>query len=214
MMPSPREWHAETIGHKVVEALKKNRFQAEYVSTANEARQRVLELVPGNGSVGLGGSVTIAKLNVIEELNSRGNLILNHSAPGLSPEEKIEVRRKQLTCDCFLTSTNAITSDGKLVNVDGTGNRVAAMIFGPKQVLVVAGINKIVKDVDSALERIEQFTAPINNYRLNLPNPCTKTGVCMDCESGTRICNVTTIMRKKPSVTNITVLIVGEELGV
>ena len=213
-MTSPREWHAETLGCRVVEALKKNRFQAEYVSTREEARRRILELVPGEGSVGVGGSVTIAQLKVLDELSDRGNVILSHSVAGLSPEEKIEVRRRQLTCDCFLTSTNAITLDGKLVNVDGTGNRVASMIFGPKKVLIVAGINKIVKNVDSALERIEQTTAPINNKRLNLLNPCTKTGVCMDCESSTRICNVTTVIRKKPSLTDITVLVVGEELGV
>lgn len=212
-MATPKEWHVETLGQKVVEALQKNNFSAEYVSTVEDARKRVLELIPAEGSVGIGGSFTTAQLQILDELSRRGNLILNHGIAALSPEEKMEIRRKQLTSDCFLTGTNAVTLDGKLVNVDGVGNRVASMIFGPKKVIVVAGINKIVKDVDRALERIELLAAPINCKRLNIPNPCVKTGVCMDCNTSTRICNVTTIIRKKPSQTDITVIVVGEELG-
>lgn len=212
-MATPKEWHAETLGLKVVEALLKNNFAAEYAATKDEARRRLLELIPQSGSVGIGGSVTLNQLNIFDDLSQRGNVLLNHTLPSLSPEEKMDIRRKQLTCDCFLTSANALTLDGKIVNVDGTGNRVAAMIFGPKQVIIVAGVNKIVKDVDAALERIEMLAAPLNNKRLGSQNPCTKTGICMDCEAKTRICNVTTILRKKPSLTNTTVLIVGEELG-
>lgn len=208
-----RQWHKETLAQKVVDALKKNHFNAEYVETKEDAKKKVLELLENSASIGIGGSMTTIGLDVLEELGKKGKEVLNHGLASLSPEEKMEVRRRQLTCDCFISSTNAITLDGKLVNVDGTGNRVSAMIFGPKKVVIVAGINKIVADVDSALERIEMYAAPMNNKRLNLPNPCTKAGICMDCSASSRICNVTTIIRKKPSLSDINIIIVGEELG-
>ncbi len=206
-------WHNEKLGLKVVEALKKNNFSAEYAKTKEDARQRLLELIPAGASVGLGGSVTVRQLNIIVELNKRGNQLFDHTEPNMSLEVKTKMRRKQLTSDIFLSSTNAVTLDGKLVNEDGTGNRVAAMIYGPQKVVIVVGINKIVKNVDSALDRLEMYTTPMNNYRLRYPNPCAKTGFCIDCDSESRICNVITIMRKKPSQTDITVIIIGEVLG-
>ena len=127
--------------------------------------------------------------------------------------ERLRIRRAQLTCDVFMTGSNAVTMDGKLVNVDGTGNRVAAMIFGPEKVIVVAGINKIVRDLDAAEERIRSVAAPVNNSRIGLPNPCVKTGECMDCQGPTRICNVTTIIGKRPNTTEMHVVIVGEDMG-
>lgn len=210
---SVKEWHLEKLGKKAVEALLKNNISAEYVENKEKAVERLLDLIPVHGTIGFGGSVTLGQLGIMDKLTARGNELLNHRLPGLTPEQRVEIGQKQQICDCFLCSTNAITLDGKLVNTDGTGNRVSAMIFGPRQVIVVAGANKVVRDVDAALEKIEMFTAPQNNKRLNLPNPCTKSGVCMDCQNESRICNVTTIIRKKPSFTAITVLVVGEELG-
>lgn len=209
----PKNWHKETRAAKVVEALKKNNFEAEYAATLEEAKERVLELARDAANIGIGGSNTTRQLDVIAALKKMGKTIFDHGAPELTAEEKFGMRIKQQTCDLFLSSTNAVTMDGKLVNVDGTGNRVAAMIFGPKKVVVVAGFNKIVKDVDAAMTRIELEAAPLNNKRLNLPNPCTKTGICSDCAGQTRICNVTTIIRKKPSATPFHIIIVGEELG-
>lgn len=207
------EWHNDVTGAKVVEALQKNGFQAVYCGTKAEAAEKILGLVPEPGTVGVGGSWTVGELGVIDTLKERGNTILNHSAPGLTDEERMQVRRAQLTCDVFLTGSNAVTMDGRLVNTDGNGNRVAAMIFGPGRVIVVAGVNKVVRDVAEAEERIRQVAAPMNNKRLNTPNPCVKTGVCMDCQGPTRICNVTTIMNKRPRSTEMHVVIVGEELG-
>ena len=146
-------------------------------------------------------------------MKARGNIILDHGAPGLENDERVRIRRAQLTADAFLTGSNAVTMDGRLVNTDGSGNRVAAMIFGPGKVIVVAGVNKIVRDVEEAEERIRKTAAPINNRRLNLPNPCVKTGECMDCQGPTRICNVTTILHKRPKLTEMHVILVGEELG-
>jgi len=206
-------WHNETVGGAVVEALKKNGFEAEYCATGGDAAQRLLELIPEAASVGFGGSWTLKALGISEKLAARGNTILDHGAPGLTNEEKADIRRKQQICDVFLSGTNALTMDGKLVNMDGSGNRVAAMIFGPGKVIVVAGTNKIVKDTAAAEERIRMKAAPINNKRLGTPNPCSRTGVCMDCQGPTRICNVLTIIGKRPLGTNFHVLIIGEELG-
>jgi len=209
-----RAWHADALGVKAVEALNKNNFQAVYVKTRQEAIEKVLSLVPAQAAVGVGGSWTIAsELGLPDRLESLGHTVYDHNKPGLAPEVALDYRRKQLSCDVFLTGTNAITLDGKLVNVDGAGNRVAAMIFGPKKVIIVAGINKIVRDVAEAERRIELYAAPINNKRLKRPNPCTATGMCMDCQGPTRICNVTTILRKRPMLAEIHIIVVGEELG-
>ena len=206
-------WHNDVIGKRTVDALVKNKFTATYCGTGAEAVEKILELIPPNASVGIGGSWTVMQLGLLDKLAACGSEVLNHGKAGLTPEETMAIRRRQLTCDVFLTGTNAVTLDGKLVNTDGIGNRVASMIFGPKKVIVVVGTNKIVKDVEAAEERIKLYAAPINNKRLQLPNPCTTTGECMDCESATRICNVTTVMKKKPKFTDVHVFVVGEELG-
>lgn len=206
-------WHHETLGLRVVEKLTKNRFVAKYCPTYKDALEAILASIPPNSSVGVGGSMTVKELGLLEKLEENGHKVLNHNAPGLTKEESAAIRRSQLTCDVFLTSTNAITLDGKLVNTDGVGNRVASMIFGPKKVVVVVGINKIAKDVEDAIQRIEMMAAPMNNKRLQLPNPCTTTGQCMNCQNETRICNVTTILHKKPTLTEFEVYIVGEPLG-
>ncbi len=206
-------WHHDLVGERVAEALRRNDFDAVYCKSAAEAAEEVLRLVPENGTVGLGGSWTVKELGVVEKLKARGNIILDHGAPGLENDERVRIRRAQLTADAFLTGSNAVTMDGRLVNTDGSGNRVAAMIFGPGKVIVVAGVNKIVRDVEEAEERIRKTAAPINNKRLNLPNPCVKTGECMDCQGPTRICNVTTILHKRPKLTEMHVILVGEELG-
>ena len=213
-MSEIQAWHNEALGAKAVEALGKNNFKASYVKTRQEAVDKVLSLIPADASVGFGGSWTTQnELGLHTTLEKRGNTIYNHGVPGLTPEESLAIRRKQLTCDVFLTGTNAITLDGKLVNVDGSGNRVAAMIFGPKKVVIVAGVNKIVRDVDAAEERIALHAAPMNNKRLNKAHPCTAAGICMDCQSPSRICNVTTIIRKSMPATDMHIIIVGEELG-
>jgi len=201
------------MGKKTAEALKKNHFQACYCRDRKEILEKVLEQVPQGAVIGLGGSWTVAELGVLKELEARGHKILNHGKPGLSPEEKLETQRGQLTSDVFITGTNAITLDGQLVNVDGTGNRVAAMIFGPRKVVIVAGINKLVKDVEEGLKRIRQTAAPINNKRLGTSNPCTVTGECMDCQGPGRICNATVILNKKPLKTDIHVFISEEDIG-
>jgi hypothetical protein len=203
----------EKLALQTVEALQKNRFNAVFYETAQDALEKLLEIIPPDATVGVAGSWTLIQLGLVEKLEARGNTVYCHHKPGLSPEEVLEIRRKQLTCDVFLTSTNAITEDGRLVNTDATGNRVAAMVFGPKKVIVLAGTNKIVKNLDDAQDRIRTTAAPLNNKRLNRPNPCVKTGHCVDCQGPTRLCNVTTVLHKRPPASDIHIWIVGEELG-
>lgn len=208
-----KQWHNEALGERVVAALSKNNFKATYVATREEALKQILEMIPTDATVGIGGSWTIKQLGLDNLLEDRGNTVYNHNKPGLTPDVVLQLRHKQLACDVFLSSANAVTLDGKLVNTDGAGNRVAAMIFGPKKVIIIAGANKIVRDVAEAENRIKLHAAPVNSKRIGTENPCTKTGQCMDCSSPKRICNVTTVMHKKPGPTDISVFIVGEELG-
>jgi phosphatidylserine/phosphatidylglycerophosphate/cardiolipin synthase-like enzyme len=139
--------------------------------------------------------------------------LINPFAKGVSPEEWGELTRKIFSCDYFLCSTNAITEEGQLYNVDSTGNRVAAMSFGPKKSIVVCGVNKIVKDMEEAWNRVWNYAAPTNANRLGRKTPCTKTGVCSDCNSPERICNISVELLKKPSRSDILILIIGEPLG-
>jgi hypothetical protein len=208
-----RAWHNETLGEKVVKALQKNYFNAIYLHKAEEASEYILNNVKEGYKIGLGGSATIKSLDIEDKIKALGAEILDHGIPEFSPEEKLSIRRAQLLSDVFLCSSNAVTLSGELVNVDGAGNRVAAMTFGPKKVIVVVGVNKICQDEEVAFERIKMNAAPMNAKRLGLNTPCTETGLCMDCKSESRICRVYSVLKKKPLVTDITVLIVGENLG-
>jgi L-lactate utilization protein LutB len=211
-MNSNIQAHYDVLGETIVAALRANRFQAEYFSTAELAKQHLLDMIPQGSKVGFGGSVTVKELDLHESLKAKGCIIFDHHLAS-DPKEKDEICRQELVSDVFLTGTNAITRDGKLYNVDGKGNRVAAMIYGPRQVIVVAGINKVVKDLAQAEERVKQHAAPINCLRVNAPNPCTKTGYCLDCDSPRRICNAAVTLHKQPYGNQITVLLIGEELG-
>lgn len=164
-------------------------------------------------SVSVGGSETVTHSGVYELLKSSGLKFINPYEASLSPDEKVEARRQALLTDLFVTSSNALTRDGKLLNLDGLGNRVAALTFGPKRVVLFIGRNKICEDLDAGIDRIREFSAPANNLRLNMPNPCTKTGYCMDCKSDKRICNVWTYMPKCNPPKRIHVLLINEDLG-
>jgi L-lactate utilization protein LutB len=212
-MSGVKNWYLEEKNKRTLASLEKNGFKTLYMATKREAADEVLKLIPKGVLVGVGGSMTVRELGLVEALIRRGNEVAQHWQAGLSEEERMVARRRQLTSDVFLTSSNAITERGQLVNIDGAGNRVAAMIFGPKKVIVVAGANKIVKDLNEALERVRKVAAPMDARRLNLKTPCAVSGVCTDCDAPDRICRVTTIMHRKPLKTDITVVLVGEELG-
>jgi len=211
-----RKWHKDLRVENTLSALRKNEFEAIYVPTREDAVSKVLEFVASDALVGLGGSVTLREMGLPEILRGGGNQVADHweaRRRGASAEEMMETRRLHLNSDVFITSTNAITETGQLINIDGAGQRVAAMIFGPKKVIVIAGVNKIAKDVDEGLERAENVASPMNAKRLNLRTPCTVTGLCSDCASEERICNITTIIHRRPVNTDTTIILVGENLG-
>jgi L-lactate utilization protein LutB len=207
------QWHHEMRGNKVVSELEKNGFTAGYFSDSGSAAAHLISLVPDGASVGFGGSMTIKALDLKPKLAQKGCTLLDHGNAELTPEERNAIRRKQLSVDVFLCSSNAVTMHGELVNVDGIGNRVAAMMFGPERVIIAVGTNKLVNTLDDAHARIKAVAAPVNNKRINLPNPCVESGKCMECRSNTRICNLTTIIRRRPPLTDIHVLVIGEDLG-
>jgi len=139
--------------------------------------------------------------------------VIDPYKPGLSPEEGLKVRRRGLTADVMIASSNAITLDGKLVNLDGMGNRVASMAFGPEKVILVVGMNKVMPDLDTAMARVKHYAAPVNATRLSLKNPCVETGLCADCKSPQRICNVWSIIEGHMIKGRIHVKLVGENFG-
>jgi hypothetical protein len=208
------DWHQEQRCQKAVEALGQNGFTAIYCRSREEAHNYVIRHSADAKSIGFGGSRTIVDLGVQTIFEEQGKEILNHGIPGLDFETKMAIMRRQLTCDLFLTSSNAVTLSGWLVNIDGNGNRVAALTFGPARVIVVAGRNKLVDgDLAAAIHRIKNIAAPPNAKRLNCNTPCAKTGFCANCTSPERICRITHIMDRKPRVADIHVLIVNDDLG-
>lgn len=199
---------------RVVAELKKNLFEALYVPTGKQAVEEILKRVPAGATVGVGGSLTLRQIGVVDLLKKMGHEVYDHWQPGLDPQEVDEVRRRQLTSGVFLTSSNAVTAEGHLVNIDGSGNRVASMTFGPRKVIVVAGINKIVKDQKAAMDRIKNEAAPLNFNRLNAATPCAKTTFCANCSPPARLCRVTAVTEIKPAgIPEFLVILVGERLG-
>ncbi len=214
-MRMEKKWFFEQRTRRTVDALKNNGFEALYAPSKEEALEKILQLIPQGSKVSIGGSVTIRELGVIEALNKRGDQVADQWGRKYSPEEDLAIRKQQLVSDVFLSSSNAITQDGKLINIDGAGNRVAAMIFGPKKVIVVAGINKIVKDVQEGIERVRNVATPMNVKRVGGRTPCLLTGECdlEECRPPNRHCHVITIIEKRPMKTETVVVIVGEDLG-
>ena len=212
-MDSVFSWHDQTLAGRTVQALIKNGFDAVFVPDAAAASAKVMEHINAGTSVGFGGSMTIRALGLHNTAAEKGAVLLDHNMPGLTVEEKTRMKRAQLSCDLFLCSSNAVTEDGSLVNVDGSGNRVAAMTYGPKKIIVVAGINKIVADEAAGWERIRRIAAPMNSKRLGLQTPCTVTGICADCRSDSRICRIYSVIKSKPVGADFHIILVGESLG-
>jgi len=208
-----QKWLWEKQGEQCVKALMDHGFDAHFVSTVEEARDLVLNMVSGYETFGFGGSHTTRSLGVKETLQAKGKTLFDHWGGNLFGEENRRIRLQQGRADCFLCSANAISVTGEIVNVDAVGNRTAAMTFGPKKVIIVAGMNKVRPDLPSALERIREVAGPMRAKSLNLDTPCAKTGVCSDCNAPKRICEVTTILHRKPWMTDISVVLINETLG-
>jgi hypothetical protein len=206
-------WHKRIVLDQLSARLTARGFHAVILNTAGEIKDFIVKTIPAEATVGLGGSVTLRETGIDVLLKSRGNTVFDHWDSGKSAAENHETRRKELTSDYFLTGINAVTSDGELVNIDGAGNRVAAMIFGPKHVIAIIGYNKIASGMEEALWRIKNVASPKNSKRLGLNTPCAKTGHCMDCKPSSSICRITSVIAYKPMLTEFTIILTPLELG-
>lgn len=201
----------------VKEALEANNFEVFIAETAEEASNIVLKtILPAMDikSVSWGGSMTFVSTGLYDHLKeSKGFKVLNTYDKSLSDDERMQLRREALLTDLFITGTNAVTEDGCLVNLDMIGNRVGALTFGPKNVLILIGRNKIVPDIESAMDRIKTYVAPTNAMRLDMKTPCIKTGECSECKSTARICNTWTITQKSFPKKRVKIVLINDDLG-
>jgi hypothetical protein len=203
----------------VLRNLKLRGLEGIYAENSDEAKFKILSLIPEKAVVGIGDSTTVRQVGIIEELKVRGTKVLDGFYKGVSWERHYELVKKSTLCDVFLTGTNAITLDGKLVNVDALGNRVAGIFYGHRMSIVVVGRNKLVENLEQAFYRIRNLIAP-NHIKIRvklggrqLKTPCVTTGKCSDCKSTDRLCNVFTIIEGKPLRTDLYVIIINEDLG-
>jgi hypothetical protein len=212
-MDEIRKWFLEIRADETIKNLIKHEFEAIKVSGRLSAVDEIMKRIPPTKTVGVGGSITLREIGIIDRLQEQGNVIYDHWKQGISNEDSIKIRRLQQSSDVFLTSANALTLNGEIVSIDGFGNRISSMIFGPKEVMIVAGVNKIVQDIPEAMNRIKTLSAPMNAKRFGADTPCAKLGKCMDCDSPQRICRGTLIMERRPFATPTLVIIIMEDLG-
>lgn len=197
---------------RTMENLRKNGFCVKYFEDSQSAKEAILDEVAPDQTVGFGGSMTIADLGIYEALKDRGNHIYWHWKAG-EGEDRKKLLKKAAASDVYFSSTNAITECGRLVNIDGTCNRISGMLFGHDKVIIVAGVNKITRSLDEALIRIKNVAAPANAKRLDLKTPCAETGKCMNCDNPHRICKATLIIDRQPGAVPITIYLINENLG-
>ena len=212
-MMTPTEQRNERQGAKMMKQLQRRHFEAYYCATADEARQRVNDLIPDGSSVTWGGTMTVRDMGIPEMLKGRGTLDVWDRDTVTTAEEKQDIYLRAFTADVYLTSANAISEDGVIVNIDGNGNRVAAITWGPQHVIFVVGMNKVAQDVEAALKRARSTASPINAARFDIDTPCQKDGVCHNCNSPQSICNYVHFLRNSSKPGRIIVVLVGETLG-
>jgi L-lactate utilization protein LutB len=215
MLTDERKWWYRQRAGIAVEALRRNRFEAEFCEDRAAALDHILKMVPTGAVVGFGDSLTLREIGLFDALESHGCRLVNPPAVQnlLSPDEKRKLRFDCFTSDVYLCGANAITLDGKVVNVDGIGNRVAPTIFGPPKVIIVAGANKLVADLDAALARIKDEAAPLHAFRDGYKTPCSQTGTCHDCHGATWMCRATVILNGPTKQTSTAIVLIGEHLG-
>ncbi|CEI72817.1 lactate utilization protein [Romboutsia hominis] len=206
-------WINEKRIEKTIKALEKNNMNGYLAKDTDDIINIIKELVDEKSLVACGGSMTLFKTGIIDLLRSGRYNFLDRYEENLSPQEMKEIFRKSFCADAYFTSTNAITEEGELYNVDGMGNRVAAMLYGPDKVIVVCGVNKIVKNIDEAINRNKVVSAPANAKRLNAKTPCKEVGYCMDCSSSERICCEYTIIKKQRIPNRIHIIFINESFG-
>lgn len=209
---TPKEIRNERLASRMVKNLARRNMQACYCKTAREAVEKVMEMIPDGASVTWGGSMTIRDMGLTAALHHKGTYKLFDRDLAATREEAQDIYRKAFTADYYLSSANAISEDGVIVNIDGTGNRVAAITFGPRHVIFVIGLNKVAQTVDAALARARSTASPINAARFSIQTPCQADGVCHNCCSPDCVCNYIHLLRHSPQGRH-TVILVGEDWG-
>ena len=198
---------------KLIDALEKNNMLGFFVNNEVELLELIGKLIPINSTVGCGDSVTLEQTGVFDFLRNGNYCFLDKHRNGITKGEKNEMYIKNFSVNTFVTGTNAVTMDGKIFNIDGNGSRIAPIIYGPKQVIIIIGINKIVNNVDEAIERTRQIAAPLDAKRLKKETPCTKLNKCIDCKHEQRICNDFLLITGQFIKNRIKIIIVNKELG-
>jgi L-lactate utilization protein LutB len=213
MVPPVHGWWLEKLAENCLRRLKTHGFDVLLAVGREDARHAVLARVGHLESFGFGGSETVRQVGLPQALEARGKILFDHWQADLPDAQEQAIRLQQGRCECFICSANAIAATGEIVNVDGIGNRNCAMTFGPGQVVIIAGVNKVTSDLPTALRRVQEVAAPMRARSLGLDTPCAHTGQCVDCNSPQRICRITTILHRRPMRTPILVVLVREALG-
>lgn len=206
-------WANEQKITRTVQAINKNNMNGYYAKDREELIRIIEDVVSENSLVSCGGSMTLFETGVMEHLRSGRYKFLDRYKEDITREEVVNMFKESFFADAYFTSSNAVTENGELYNVDGNGNRVAAMLYGPEKVIVICGVNKIVKNVEEAIKRNRECAAPINAKRLNKETPCSKVGYCMDCKSKDRICNEYTLIKRQNRKERMHIIFLNENLG-
>lgn len=196
----------------LIKNLQSRHFEAYYCETKEEALEKALSLIPEGSRVGWGGALSAQQIGLLEAVN-QGNYVALDRDKAKNPQEREEIMRSCLLADTFITGANAISLDGQMVNIDGNGNRVAAIVYGPKQIIVIAGMNKVADTLEAAVTRARTVAAPMNKQRFAIQTPCEATGVCANCKSEGCICNQILITRNSKPAGRIKFVLVRDELG-
>lgn len=197
---------------RIVKKLQQRNMNAYYVDSKNEAVNNILSIISEGEAVSWGGSVTLDEIDIKNILKDKGVKVIDRDCAE-NAEDRIKIMREALLSDVFLTSANAITSDGEILNIDGMGNRLAAINFGPKKVIFVVGMNKVSRDLESAMKRIKQDAVIPNVLRLGIESPCSKSGVCSQCICDETVCGQILVTRYNRVKDRVSVILVGESLG-
>jgi len=209
---TPKEIRNEKLALKMIKNLERRHFEAYFCKTSEEAKQKVIELMPEGSSVAWGGSMSIRDIGLNTLIKSKNYKVFDRDEV-TTQEDKIAMYRKAFECDFYLSSVNAISEGGVIVNIDGNGNRVAAITWGPKRVIFIVGLNKVAQNVEAALARARSIASPINCMRFDVDTPCHADGVCHNCNSPESICNYVHFLRNSHPVKRHIVILVNEDLG-
>lgn len=211
-MATPKQQSYENLAESLIEAFNRRGIEGYYCTDKEDALSTALRFLTPGCSVSWGGSMSCTEIGLFEALKT-SDCILYDRSTAKTPDEQRALYAKTVTADYYFMSSNAVTLDGELVNIDGNGNRVGMIVYGPKNIIVVAGMNKVCQSLEDAVKRARTVAAPMNQQRFGLPNPCTCTGVCADCLTETSICNQILITRNCKPAGRIKFVLVGEELG-